>query len=220
MKRFVIMITLMFCTAAMHAQELKGKTMISGSTGFYSTNLKADNSAPANSLKQSGWHVSPSAGYFITNEIAAGITATYRRWNFSNPGYSISFPSPSERTSNSWSAGPFVRYYKFINSIEGVALYGQLAAEYVYGTAREKNPSWINKSTSNGMNAHFNVAAAYFFSDKISIDLSLAGITYYYSDTETEWGDPAYSDIQNSSSHQFSLGLNIARPSFGFQLYF
>ena len=105
MKKTIILSALALTTFIAKAQTEKNNWIVGGALAFTSSTQKeADMPGSASSTAVA---LSPSAGYFFINNLAAGasINLTSAHSSNSNSG------STSSSTVTLFSAGPFVRYY-------------------------------------------------------------------------------------------------------------
>jgi|688.fasta_scaffold917788_1 outer membrane protein len=152
MKNFLFAIIAIFAFATTQAQEVKngfskGDTFVEGTVGFVSS----DN--------VNTFNFNPSVGYFLTNEIAAGLMVNTQ-----------STKTAGVKTADSFGIGAFGRYF-FFNIGENFKTYSQLSIN----SASDKTADTKTLSSNIGFGAN------YFVSKNLSLTLSLANLISYTS---------------------------------------
>lgn len=115
MKKLLFIFTLLFvASSSLFAQTQKGNWMIGGNATFAS--LKQGD------FKVTTIGISPTAGYFIANDLAIGASVNL-----------TSYKEEDDDAETDFSAGPFVRYY-FVNLGPSAKLFGQ--ADVAFGSTK------------------------------------------------------------------------------------
>ncbi|CAM4147963.1 MULTISPECIES: outer membrane beta-barrel protein [Flavobacterium] len=188
MKKLVLSAVAVFAFTFANAQEgegagfSKGDVFISGSVGFDSTKQ--------GDAKSNEFTFSPAAGYFLTENIAAGV-----RLNI------VSGEETTETTYSEFGADVFGRYY--FTPASKFSVFGELAV----GFGNEKRETVTNietKYTSFGVNA--GVGVNYFLSDNFAIEAGWAGLGY-----NSRKLDADGADAQNS----FGLAVDMSSINLG-----
>jgi hypothetical protein len=113
------------------AQFKKGDWLLEGSIGNFSlsnSNTKFDSSNMKTESSTFGFSIYPNAGYFITNDIAIGLTLGFTYLD----GNNVSFDdfgnkeSENEYSNSSVSFAPFLRYYLPSSANSNLRFYGQV----------------------------------------------------------------------------------------------
>ncbi len=174
-------------------QTTQGSVSFGGGIQF--TNSKED----YYSQKTTEFSFQPSAGYFVADNLAVGITLL-----MSNEKYEYSGGS---NATNNFVVGPFARYYKFTSN-ERFAFTGEVG--FLFGTSKFK-PSSGNETKGGATYIYVSPGFTYFFSEKWGLDFQLQGITYSSSDPDK--------DVDNNSSSSFTFGVQSLNPTLGFRFY-
>lgn len=141
----------------------------------------------------------PSAGYFVADNLAVGITLSMTSEKYD-------YGTGNNKTNN-LVAGPFARYYKFTSN-EKFAFTGEVG--FMFGSNKFK-PSAGTETKGGSTNFYIAPGFTYFLSDKWGLDLQLRGITYSSSDPNK--------DVDNDKSSSFTFGIQSFSPSLGFRFY-
>lgn len=177
-----------------HAQTSSGSLMFGGGIDFSSNSRQADNGNNYSSVS-----FSPSAGYFISDNFAVGLSFTVASEK--------SGVGPNRSTENTFGMGPFARYY-FFTSNEQFAIFGQ--AGLSLATEKDTNGAgFVSKSSSTTFSLF--PGAAYFFNEHWAVELSITGfqLTSY---------DPN-KDNDNDKSTFVNFGLHTFSPTLGFRYH-
>ena len=146
-----ICISLVLFSTAANAQITKGNWMVGGSANFSSSVGESKSSSGFTSeSKGSGFTISPTIGYFVTDKLAFGISPVF--------GYS---KTDGQDANTGYGAGPFVRYYllkpeKLINILTHIG--------YYYGS---------NSSDTTTNNFNFKAGPAIFLNSSVALELTL-----------------------------------------------
>ncbi|HEU5148789.1 MAG TPA: porin family protein [Chryseosolibacter sp.] len=177
-----------------HAQTSSGNLMFGGGIDFSSNSRQADNNNTYSSVS-----FTPSAGYFISDNFAVGLSFTIASEK--------SGVDPNRSTENTFGMGPFARYY-FFTSNEQFAIFGQ--AGLSLATEKDTNGAgFVTKSSSTTFSLF--PGAAYFFNEHWAVELSITGfqMTSY---------DPN-KDNDNDKSTFVNFGLHTFSPTLGFRYH-
>jgi opacity protein-like surface antigen len=189
MKKLVLSAVAVFAFTFANAQEgegagfSKGDVFISGSVGF--------DSAKQGDAKSNEFTFSPAAGYFLTENIAAGV-----RLNI------VSGEDTAETTYSEFGADVFGRYY--FTPASKFSVFGELAV----GFGNEKRETVTNietKYTSFGVNA--GVGVNYFLSDNFAIEAGWAGLGYNSRKLDADGADARNSFGLAVDMSSINLGL-------------
>lgn len=219
---------LSFSSLAAEAQLVKGTKLLGGSVGYSrstSTQTQNNPSIPVTEREYGqvnrSFNVSPRAGVFIADNVAAGVALGYISQKTTNPYYdylSSGIPIPYQRVarSNSFNVAPFLRYYYMPTATFGV--FGQLTA--TYGTGKSKTeitaPNQFNsEGKTNGFGLEISPALVFFPIDKLGLELAFGGIGYSRTTSKSEAtrnqpeSKSTYSDFgANFGLNQLSMGAS------------
>lgn len=213
-----------------NAQTGKGSIMIGGGLNVNlagkTVNKVTPPSGNATSTETKGnlnWNVSPTAGYFISDNIVVGLNLNVGSSFF---GRVASIDGKKEETVNTVNlgAGVFSRYYKEVGN--GLYLFGQVSVDYTSGTTQNRTPDILhpsdiidgNKIKNNIIGVNITPGLTYFFSNNWGVDFSLNNIIGYTSMKSTSQ-TPNNNGSSSTSSSQFNIGLGLT-PTLGVNYYF
>ncbi|NBW37398.1 MAG: porin family protein [Cytophagia bacterium] len=192
MRNFVIIAILVLFTTTVKAQTAKGNMVIGGSFRFSSTTQQTTN----DDLKSSSFGISPSFGYFVSDNLAVGVNVGFNSVNYTNDDKQSEFDF-----------GPFVRYYKFIADDKFA-----FTADAGFGLGSGKYDSQLSgERKTSSFNVYVSPGFAYFFSPKWSLDFQLQGISYSTNDPNK--------DADNDKGSYFTFGVSSFSPSLGFRYF-
>ncbi|MEP7377593.1 MAG: outer membrane beta-barrel protein [Chitinophagaceae bacterium] len=215
MIRFRLIIIVLFFSSSVSSQISKGQWMLGGNGSFSHSVVKQNNDFFHSENKITGLQLTPGAGYFFMNQLAAGLRAgviqsDMKQETNSQVQGSLYYLLKSKITA--WSVSPFVRYY-FLPSSRKLNVFAD--ASYAYADNKEKTSTYqvfipggglpsISSSTNNSKyKSHsYSIAAgpAFFINPKVSVELT-AGYSF------TKYGGNT-----NQKSNTFLLGA-------GFQIH-
>ena len=179
------------------AQTEKGKFVVSGSTGlnFISSNIKYEyDGVEGGDFKQSSFSFTPSAGYFVMDNLAVGLAA-----NFSSN--SIKDDDGDKDTVSSTAFLPTVLYYF---PVEGdFKPLVQAGVGYMSTVEKEQYGSQTDEYKYSGLAVSVGVGAAYFISETVSFNI---GLGYTMANLKYD-EDSNY--VQKQGSFVGSLGISV-----------
>lgn len=191
MKYVILVFASVIATTAVYAQTSSGNMMVGGSINFSSS------SREGGSLNDySSFSVSPSFGYFISDNFAVGTSLTIAT--------SRTGTGSAKTTSNSFGVGPFARYYKF-TSDDRFAFFGQAGLSFSSG---KTDPAFGNVTNNNALSLSIFPGAAYFFNEHWAMELSITGFQVISSDPDTDNPDDKTTTV-NFSIHSLSPTLGL-----------
>jgi len=214
-----------------NAQIGKGSVQIGANLGFTVTNTdqnQVGQTALLGSGSTSSLVISPSAGYFLANNfvlgIAGGDTRTETNNSNTNPA---GYTNTSSVISNSFSIGPYARYYFKLG--EKAAVFTQLSLAYASNSGStattNNNPidvgSTLSTSSGQSLTITLQPGFSYFISNRFTLE-AMIGSFYYAGTTSTNTPDPSNA-TQNAAltTNTSKLNFNLTSTSvlFGFKYY-
>ncbi len=193
------------------SQDLKGKVMLSATMGgsIYNTETVDVRTGESKSFT-----FSIPAGYFISNKFAVGLVGSYSYQYYENKSYDYKYES--NRKSNSFLVGPFVRSYfpiseKLLVFIHLETLYGKQNTEYQ--DFYNSNPPENTTEKKNLFNATLYPGLSYKVSNKVLLEAGFARFNYSSSD-----GDITNNDGEKDSKNSSSFNFMVNYISFGLTL--
>ena len=198
MKKLVCSLAALFAFGMANAQETttsegfkQGDAFISGSVGL--------SSQKTGDLKSDTFNVSPRVGYFVTNNIALGVSLGYSHQSQDYRDATVDY----ERKISTVTAGVFGRYY--LMPASKFSVFGQLGVNYA------SSKSKIERFDSEDKYNTFDVAIApginYFISDHFALEATFGLLSYNTSKPDV--------DYDTDSTDTFNFGLNLSNINFG-----
>ncbi|TRW24774.1 porin family protein [Flavobacterium zepuense] len=211
MKKILFIAALMVCGFA-NAQETvtetapegfkKGDIILTGAIGF--------GTSKTGEIKRTSYGVTPSAAYFVTNNIALGVSLGYS--HFKQDSYiNIDgfYPQRYDEVLNSFSADAYGRYY--FTPASKFSIFGQLSAGF-FTSKREVKDTAI-EYTNNGFDATLAPGISYFISSHLALEASFGFINYRTVEPTTT--DYYGNEIDEDSTDNFSANLYLSNIYFG-----
>jgi hypothetical protein len=231
MKKLIFSLALVATGVASYAQISQGSLMIGGSLGFSSndggkiTNTPAGGGASVSTDRtaKTEWNLSPTIGYFLTDNIAAGVRLNI---GSSNEGQATSTDLKTTENVNSMNLGVelFGRMYKSVGS--NLYLYADLglgyqSKSYTDRDADPNDPAKLvdgSKNTISGLMVGLTPGIAYFPADNWAIDFNLNRILGFSSMTMKE-EFPQNGGNNESTDTDFGVGIGLT-PTIGVHYFF
>ena len=135
----------------------KGDIFMSGSAGFSSESTGDD--------KLNSFEISPSLGFFVSDNIAIGALLSYTSTKDETPGV-------EDIDTNALAIGVFGRYYA--TPASDFSFFGELGAAYVM--AKQEQGSAEGKA--NGFVIAFSPGVSYFISSNFALEASIGELSY------------------------------------------
>jgi outer membrane protein len=179
-----------------NAQTTQGHLSIGGSIGV--TNTKEETNGE--DIRTTQFRFQPSAGYFVIDNLMVGLNLNLTAQK-SDDGFG------GDDKVNSFSVGPFARYYKFTSN-ERFAFFGELGTQF--GTATNR-PDGGNERKSSSFSIYLSPGFSYFFTENWALDLTLAGISYNSFDPNK--------DTDNDKRTFLNFGASSFSPSLGVRFF-
>lgn len=154
MKKFTVIILLLFVVSTAKGQIEKGKVQVSGSFSYLHNESGGNETTIFNLV--------PQAGFFISDKTSLGVILGYQ--SFRNQSF-----NPSNASDKTFYYGVFSRFYKPI--VDRFYFFAQ--PQIALGSGETSAGEDIS-TFSIGIRPGFS----YFFSDKLSMDLSAQGFMY------------------------------------------
>lgn len=192
MKKILCLFLLVAFGMAAKAQTSAGSILLGGGFRLSSTTYET----AADDLKASSFSITPSAGYFLSDNFALGVDIEFSSNKYTN-----------DDKENDISVSPFVRFYKFLAE-DKFAFYGQGNVSIASG---KYDPDTGNETKTSSFGISASPGFAYFFNEKWSLDLQLAGISFRSYDPDKD-GD-------NDKRKDFVFGASSFSPSLGFRYF-
>ncbi|GAB3199406.1 hypothetical protein ABID22_002328 [Pontibacter aydingkolensis] len=189
------------------AQTSQGNISLGGSLSIYS----ASNDQTNSESKQTGFSISPSAGYFIKDGLELGLnsrllfyTSTYKQ---------INSDSGNKFNTFSYSIGPYLT--KYISITEKLHL--TATGGFGYENSRTKRPDEAEElySSASGFYASAAPGLTYFATSKLGFSVSMGYIGYSKSTQTYHDSEPK----QETVSEDFGLNFSPASASIGIRYY-
>ncbi|HCF64180.1 MAG TPA: hypothetical protein DEU93_08520 [Chitinophagaceae bacterium] len=156
MKKTIILMALVMITGASFAQTAKSTWLLGGSAGF--------NSSKQGDFKWTQFNLSPNAGYFFMNNLAAGLSLDFSSYKEENTDAQTMF-----------SVGPFIRYY-FVDLGPKAKLFGH--GNIGFGSAK------FGGNSEGFMNWGIKAGPAFFLNPSIALEATVGYGSFKYSDAD------------------------------------
>lgn len=187
---------------------------ISNNSNYYAM---ADGSSSSSSTQR--YRISPSAGYFIADNFALGLSAGY---TYSSYLSEYLYPSNNNYArfesnfSNSISLIPYARYY--FNLTEKIAVFTQLNIGYAYdfgsGHTISQSSGNSNRNDYITKGSTFNTSLVpginYFLNEKFALEATVGSLGYSKSKLIST---PESGSGNTQTSNNSNLGLNFSMSS-------
>lgn len=203
MKKLVLSLSALFAFGLANAQETttegfkKGDAFISGGAGFSS--IKSGEYSKSNQF-----NISPRAAYFVTNNIALGVSLNYLHIKMDESPTDV---GTYNQKNNSITAGVFGRYY--VTPANKFSFFAQLGVDYVSTKHTIRGDIYDMDYKTNGVGVNFSPAVSYFISDHFALE-ALFGILSYNS-----YKPKNDSVVNEPSTDTFNAGLDLSNINLG-----
>ena len=195
MKKLLFAAVAVFAFATANAQEesnegfSKGDVFVSGAVTF--------GSEKTGDFKENSFEIAPKVGYFVTENIAAGLSVGYVSNKVDN-GF-------ADATNSGFGVGAFGRYY--FTPASKFSLFAELGVNYT-GYSYEFNPDTLTATDADVKELGVNLGAGlnYFVSSNFSIEAGVAVLGYTSNDNG---GDGA------EKTNSFGFGGDWRAVTFG-----
>jgi hypothetical protein len=192
MKQFHLIIVLVFISSPAFSQIRKGQWMVGGNASFSNSVIKQKNDVFHSDNKTTNLQLMSGAGYFIMNQLAAGLRTGVYHSNVKQETEShngVFFYSLLKSKITAFSLSPFVRYY-FLPSSRKLNVFADLS--YAYNKNKEKTnidqvftpagglPMATRSTNNSEYKSHsYSIAAgpSFFMNPKVSVELT-AGYSF------------------------------------------
>lgn len=223
-KKLIIAAALCGLAFGSRAQTEKGNFLLGGDFNFQSKNDK-DNAPRTNSFG-----LGPKFGYFISDNFAIGLGASYfysnqKSWITDDQGPA----GPIRKFNNGFrqsgfSIAPFVRHYIDLNA--KFKFFSNLSVSAGKSRGRSLGESTIDthitKFETKFCSASLSPGFAFFPTKKLAIELSTNLVSYQWSEFTQKRNN--YNEIYDpylpQTNHLFQFGLSTIQPSIGLNYHF
>ncbi|MCX2451974.1 outer membrane beta-barrel protein [Pedobacter sp. PLR] len=201
-KKIIMMAALCAVGTAATAQLEKGRLMIGGNVGYFRSNQESQ----FYNHKLKSLSISPTAGYFIKDNLAIGTSLRYYSNKINASNYI--------QKQSSYALIPFIRYYLNISS--EFSFFAEFALAAGIGNSEEfalHEPYYRKESKYKEYGAALAPGLAFLPAKRWSVNLRFNLLDY----SNTQVKDLS-DDAENKhyvGSNQFNFGFNTIRPSIG-----
>lgn len=215
MKKLTFIIALSLAATSIFAQK-QGQIYVGGSLGFssHSEETTASGTTTKN-FTESNLNFSPGVGYFLADNISAGLRLTFSPTTTTFPAAGA---TPEKKaTQNNTGIIPFARYHMMGDGNFG--FFGELSLPIFPSTGTSTTQGGTTTEFKGSM---FGVSVRpgfiYFLTDNIGLETTLPGLDFISSSIE----DGPASDPSSSKTNTtiFGFNLNTLGLGFGFNYYF
>lgn len=166
--------------------------------------------------------VSPSAGYFVTDNLAIGLNAGYIQ---ATTTYSYDHPSliGNEQKNKQFSMGGFIQYYRMLTDQFGLT--GTLGASYNHTTTNFTAGSFTSSSgTGNGYQLGLTPGLVFFPIPRFAVGASVGSVYYLHNkvtmDNTGNYGYPPSSASSTFTASVFGTNFGLSSLAFSGTYYF
>jgi hypothetical protein len=215
MKKFIPLVLLIGTATCVQAQTVikAGTIQVGGNISYY----QQTNNGPYTYYNGSGsmtttqhastksFSVTPSAGYFVADNLAVGFNFLYSRINTNN-SFDSSYLTGNNTRQIQTSVGPFLQYYHMFTDHFG--LVGTLNATYNHFNQDYPNSAVLTTTyKGNGFGSTLIPSLVFFPVPKFALGASIGGLSYTHTKGKSE-GNGVTTDTGSSSIFGATLGLN------------
>lgn len=208
MKKIFALALLSGLASAAQAQTVikAGTVQLGGNVGYSrnsqdSPNINSGYNPSTLTTTASQFAIAPAAGYFVADNLAIGISGTYRITHIVNNAVPSAFSS--DRKVTEFRVGAFAQYYKMVSEQFGFT--GTLGGGYQY--SGDPYGYYTGDSAGKGFYANLTPTIVFFPIPKLAIGASIGGINYSYLSYKTP-GNYTNQDSYASSSFGADFGLS------------
>jgi opacity protein-like surface antigen len=197
MKKTLLSLTALFAFGVASAQEEPATAGFQNGDVFISGTL-AFSSEKTGDFKSNQFTVSPKVGFFVSNNIAVGVSLAYLS---ANQDISDSFDVYEQKTTG-FEVGAFGRYY--FTPASKFSIFAQLGAGY--GSAKYEVEAIGSESKADGFNIELAPGFNYFVSNNLALEATFGILGY-------NTVKPDYDGAESTDS--FNIGIDLANINFG-----
>ncbi|MBB2150704.1 outer membrane beta-barrel protein [Pedobacter gandavensis] len=204
-KKIIMMAALCAVSIAASAQLEKGRLMVGGNVGYSRNSNEGPSNAAisTNTFKSNAFAISPTAGYFINDNLAIGTNISYTNRKSNSTSYF--------RKESLYGVNPFIRYYLNISS--DFKFFAEFMMGASLGKSDEVSNGFIYKNKRKEYSAALAPGLAFLPAKKWSVDLRFNLINYTNSQVKST--NPDAENNRYVGSNYFNFGLNTISPSIG-----
>lgn len=236
MKKSQLLLLFIAIPFAIYGQHNQGSFLIEGGINFIQSNTETiDGSITEKGPKESAFTFSPSLGYFITKNIAAGVGFSYSsertediQGSFSGNGQTYDYTE--ELSSSTLAIGPFVRYY--LLPFERSGLFLEASFFYGFGDGSDevsmKNPIPVSptESVSNFettqditfISTGLTPGLIFYITPKMALQASFGFLGY--SNVNQEMYDSLMEETTEETISEFEFSFNATSLTLGLSFAF
>jgi len=203
-KRYTLLMFLFLCSSMLFAQVEKGKWAVGCNSNLGldigKTKYESSGGGPTSEYKYTEFNFTPYAGYFLIDQLAAGLFMDYEYYK------DVDQSDDDYWKNTSFVIGPFVRYY----IIEYKKLWPFVSAGIGFGSNKTSYTGISSDEKSKYMTYRFGAGATYFLNDNVGLDLFLGynNSTTTYDEEDKSMNSSDSKDID--SGFKMSIGLIVS----------
>lgn len=154
-------------TAALQAQIIKGSTLLGGNLSFGNSKGEYENSP--NKVKSSSYHIAPSVGVAVEDNLIAGISLGYQYDKSFNGGNG----AVTETSTNRYTAGAYIRKYKQLGKSD-FYLFGEGNIYFNASKQKQESEDVIQiRSRINNIGVNFKPGVSYAVNRWLHLELGM-----------------------------------------------
>lgn len=196
MKKIVLTVAAVFAFGFANAQEetsegfKKGDTFISGAVSFGSTKT--------GDFKTSDFEIAPSAGYFVTENIAVGVSVGYLSSKVD--------VGTADVKNSTFTVGAFGRYY--FTPASKFSIFGQLGVNYMsYDNEFDPETQTVGEFKGNGFGVKLAPGVSYFLTKNFALEASFGVLGFESTKPDADGAEKTNSFDFGLDTRDIKLGL-------------
>lgn len=221
MKKLFALALLSGLGSAAQAQTVikAGTVQLGGSVGYFQTKTDAPynfnagfgESITTQHTNSKTFNTTPSAGYFVANNLVIGILANYGKSSTIN-SYDTQYIGNESQNNKRLSIGGFANYYKMLSEQFGIA--GLLGIGYFHTVMAYANQYQNGEQSSKGAEASITPSIVFFPIPRFAIGASIGSLLYSHQKTDlgsrtiNGYSSPYPNNTLTSSSFGAKFGLD------------
>ncbi len=197
MKKTVVLLIFLMSIANLQIKaQTKGNTLLGGNISYLSSSYNSEVFGDKIEQKTSQMTISPVFGKMVTDRMAVGFKLGFKYSKIDGSNYN------EPDIDQSILFAPYIRiHYNILGNFK-YYMEPYFSKTFVLGDESENAPQIYQMG--------LNVGVLYFISQKMSLELSIAGVNYKHMyDEDTEY-----------KSNTFSLEYDLVTPNVGLKYYF
>ncbi|SNR15057.1 DUF6850 family outer membrane beta-barrel protein [Tenacibaculum jejuense] len=211
----LLFLKLFICIFAMNAQDNEGKLAIEkgtwniGGRFAISSNNNTNTATPNAEANNFGFSITPSAAYFLHNNVSIGLALGYGYFESEN----ISGTNESLNFRNQYSIAPTIKKLFPVSKNFAFSLQGELGYSY----SESKASASSLKFKENSYSISIRPGIDFFVTKKLALQANIGALQYLNINRKAE--DSSNVNLSEGNSQNFDFNLNSSTILFGLSYY-